>query len=268
MSEDRLQKLQDTEKEQDTEREQDVDRLQDTDRVQDTERELTEKELDLRVLLATKPSAEHADLHDGITARNSVHPVFDCTQVEDSLAFEGAIIDGTRVLDEISAELARWRTDPFHLYMKKAQVIAGLHVERRLLQIARDSNMCHGRWVFAVPHAIADEIWELIAASTVDGHLGYMATISSCCIPHKTVHAVSVCFADVFNVNEVRRGMQRLQMLGIEQRMHFKLDLYVHLEINSRNTWGLNATLFSSESVFTDETAAYLAGFTNKLDVV
>ena len=94
-----------------------------------------------------------------------------------------------------------------------------------------------------------DTIWEIIAQETIIGNLGCNAKVSTnngC----QQYYLICVYVNDFSDLNAVQKVSERLNRLGLGQKnMGFKIDLFTHLGINSKNCWGLAPSVYTINNI-------------------
>ena len=119
-----------------------------------------------------------------------------------------------------------------------------------LLRIATQQGYTTGKWLlFAKPEFI-DAVWRIVATATANGELGCSAKVSPAAGVADNV-LICVYVRDFNERSELRRVLDKLMKLMPKEGdlkfffAGFKADAFTSLEINAKNVWKLNATLYS-----------------------
>ncbi|KAK6000855.1 hypothetical protein QM012_003580 [Aureobasidium pullulans] len=111
---------------------------------------------------------------------------------------------------------------------------------------------------------LAVAMWRIIAQAVVDGRLGDIAKVAPADPPdpdpfgavqkQQASHLVCVYTTDFSDLDDVRRVLEELIELGLAPRaadgaIYYKTDAYTYLNIDSSNSYGLKASLYSSKDI-------------------
>lgn len=130
-----------------------------------------------------------------------------------------------------------------------------------LFAVARNAGVTTGKWMLFPTEDRVDEFWAAIAEATVKGELGVEAKVATKDEEGEkagggtSVRLIAVYTQDFEDKDDIRRVLLKLVDLGLvkeDQRpIYYKCDAYTYLEIKSRNSYGLNASMYSSRDVLT-----------------
>jgi hypothetical protein len=117
-----------------------------------------------------------------------------------------------------------------------------------LLSIAYKQGQLTGKWMLFPDITQVDSVWTIIAQETLVGNLGIGSKVSTNSGSTRFLICIYVNdFTDLLNVQQVNN---KLKELGIDEKNQaFKLDLFTHLEINSKNKWGIPPSIFTVNNV-------------------
>lgn len=107
-----------------------------------------------------------------------------------------------------------------------------------------------------------NRIWSLVAAATADGELGHAAKVATDDgSGNQGSRLICIYTEDFSDKEDVKRVLKRLVGMGLvngkgpmgeERGIYYKADAFTHLGIDSKNEWGLKASLFSSKDVLAE----------------
>lgn len=105
-------------------------------------------------------------------------------------------------------------------------------------------------------------VWKLVAEAVTDGRLGDTAKVAPADPPdhfstaqkQQANHLICVYTKDFSDLDDVRRVLEELIELGLAPRaadgaIYYKTDAYTYLDIDSSNSYGLKASLYSSKDI-------------------
>ncbi|CAD0107738.1 unnamed protein product [Aureobasidium uvarum] len=130
-----------------------------------------------------------------------------------------------------------------------------------ILDIAVASGVTNGKWMLFPKPEDVNRVWGLVAQAVVDGRLGDTAKVAPADPPDPFVqekqssHLICVYTRDFSDLDDVRRVLEELVELGLAPRnaadgaIYYKADAYTYLNIDSSNSYGLKASLYSSKDV-------------------
>ena len=131
-----------------------------------------------------------------------------------------------------------------------------------LYAAARETGCTSGKWMLFPQADDVNRFWSLVATATADGELGHAAKVaandgSGISKPR----LICIYTEDFSDMEDVRRVLKRLVGMGLvngkgpwgeERNIYYKADAFTHLGIDSKNDWGLKASLFSSRDVLAE----------------
>ncbi|KAG9699930.1 DUF1917-domain-containing protein, partial [Aureobasidium melanogenum] len=131
-----------------------------------------------------------------------------------------------------------------------------------ILDLAVSSGITNGKWMLFPKPEDVNRVWKLVAEAVVDGRLGDTAKVAPADPPdlfsaiqkQKASHLVCVYTSDFSDLEDVRRVLEELIELGLAPRaadgaIYYKTDVYTYLDIDSSNSYGLKASLYSSKDI-------------------
>ncbi|KAI4727852.1 DUF1917-domain-containing protein [Aureobasidium sp. EXF-10728] len=130
-----------------------------------------------------------------------------------------------------------------------------------ILDIAVASGVTDGKWMLFPKPEDVNRVWKLVAEAVVDGRLGDTAKVASADPPDpfnqkkQSSHLICVYTRDFSDLDDVRRVLEELVELGLAPRnatdgaIYYKADAYTYLNIDSSNSYGLKASLYSSKDI-------------------
>ena len=132
-------------------------------------------------------------------------------------------------------------------------------LEADLYAAAKEKGCTSGKWML---FPMADDVnrsWSLVATATAAGELGHAAKVATDDgSGNVTPRLICIYTEDFSDKEDVKRVVGRLVEMGLvngkgpmgeEKGIYYKADAFTHLGIESRNDWGLKASLFSSKDV-------------------
>ncbi|KAI8839033.1 hypothetical protein BJ741DRAFT_599753 [Chytriomyces cf. hyalinus JEL632] len=170
------------------------------------------------------------------TGRQNIPP----ESAEDLL--QTAIDSASAVLE---AHLNNLSAVPMHNRNAKAAMLEACR--NRLLRIANDQQQTCGKWLIFCHDKMVDAVWAKVAAEVVAGNLGCTAKVSTSEGPGR-MHVLCIYVGNCFDIGDVRRVFDRLSALGLS-RLTFKMDLFTHLGIGSKNEWELSPCLYTASTM-------------------
>ena len=112
---------------------------------------------------------------------------------------------------------------------------------------------------------MADDVnrfWSLVATATAAGELGHAAKVAADDgSGNASARLICVYTEDFSDKEDVKRVLGRLVDMGLVTRkgpmgedrgIYYKADAFTNLGIDSKNEWGLKASLFSSKDVLAE----------------
>ena len=135
-------------------------------------------------------------------------------------------------------------------------------LEADLLAAARETGCTSGKWMlFPMPDDV-NRVWSLVATATAAGKLGHAAKVATDTGSGDVTPRLICVYTDDFSdAGDVRRVLGRLVDMGLVPRrgpmgegrgIYYKADAFTYLGIDSKNGWGLKASLFASKDVLAE----------------
>lgn len=125
-------------------------------------------------------------------------------------------------------------------------------LEANILAAAQETGVTAGKWMLFPTSRYVDSTWEMIATAVVNGDLGDCAKVATDDGSGKP-RLICVYTRDFGDKEDVKRVLRTLVDLGLvneqKQPIYYKCDAYTHLEITSKNDYGLKASMFSSRDM-------------------
>lgn len=131
-----------------------------------------------------------------------------------------------------------------------------------ILDLAVASGVTNGKWMLFPKPEDVNRVWKIVAEAVVDGRLGDTAKVAPADPPEpfgaaqkqQASHLICVYTKDFSDLNDVRRVLEELIELGLAPRaadgaIYYKTDAYTYLNIDSSNSYGLKASLYSSKDI-------------------
>lgn len=139
--------------------------------------------------------------------------------------------------------------------------------ETDIYAAAKEKGHTSGKWMlFPTPDDV-NRIWSLVGTATANGELGHAAKVATDdggSGNAATSRLVCVYTEDFLDMEDVRRVLGRLVHMGLvmkkqrkgpmgeERGIYYKADAFTDLGIDSKNEWGLKASLYSSRDVLAE----------------
>ena len=135
--------------------------------------------------------------------------------------------------------------------------------EADLYAAAKEKGHTSGKWMLFPMADDVNRIWSLVATATANGELGHAAKVATDDgSGNVRPRLICVYTEDFSDKEDVRRVLERLVDMGLVKRkgpmgeergIYYKADAFTGLGIDSKNEWGLKASLFSSKDVLAEE---------------
>ena len=125
-------------------------------------------------------------------------------------------------------------------------------LEQNIFDIARECGVTSGKWMLFPTVGNVDSCWEAVVTALEKGELGGLAKVAT---DDGSDGARLICvythdFGDVDDVKRVLRGLIDIDLVSEQTRpIYYKCDAFTHLDIKSKNDYGLKASMFSSKDV-------------------
>lgn len=125
-------------------------------------------------------------------------------------------------------------------------------LEQDLLQEARKLGVIRGKWMLFVSQNDVDKVWKTVVTALTERYLGEAAKVATNDGSNRS-RLICVYTQDFGDMEDVKRVLKGLIAVGLvdenKQPIYYKCDAYTHLDIMSKNEYGLKASLFSSRDV-------------------
>lgn len=138
--------------------------------------------------------------------------------------------------------------------------------EADIYAAAKEKGCTSGKWMLFPTADDVNRIWSLVATATANGELGHAAKVAADDgSGNATPRLVCVYTEDFSDMRDVRRVLGRLVDMGLvmkkkkkgpmgeERGVYYKADAFTDLGIDSKNEWGLKASLYSSRDVLGED---------------
>lgn len=139
--------------------------------------------------------------------------------------------------------------------------------EADIYAAAKEKGCTSGKWMLFPTADDVNRIWSLVATATANGELGHAAKVAADDgSGNATPRLVCVYTEDFSDMRDVRRVLGRLVDMGLvmkkkkkkgpmgeERGVYYKADAFTDLGIDSKNEWGLRASLYSSRDVLGED---------------
>lgn len=125
-------------------------------------------------------------------------------------------------------------------------------LEQDILHAAWETGVVYGKWMLFPSAREVDDVWKKVVVALDKGDLGDGAKVAT---NDLTDQARLICiytndFGDKEDVKRVLKGMVTVGLVDVEDRpIYYKCDAFTHLDITSKNEYGLKASMFSSRDV-------------------
>ncbi|KAJ5970732.1 uncharacterized protein N7479_000650 [Penicillium vulpinum] len=125
-------------------------------------------------------------------------------------------------------------------------------LEKNILALARETGVTDGKWMLFPTVDQVDKSWKTVVKAMEKGELGDAAKVATDDGGGQS-RLICVYTADFGDVEDVKRVVSKLVDLGLvgkgSRPIYYKTDAFTHLEINSKNEYGLKASMYSSREV-------------------
>lgn len=125
-------------------------------------------------------------------------------------------------------------------------------LEKNILDLARETGVTHGKWMLFPSHDRVDEVWGTVVRAMEKGELGDAAKAATDggCGKSRLICVYTEDFGDVEDVKRVVSKLVDFGLVGKGPRsVYYKSDAFNHLGINSKNEYGLKASMYSSREL-------------------
>ncbi|CAG8185360.1 unnamed protein product [Penicillium nalgiovense] len=125
-------------------------------------------------------------------------------------------------------------------------------LEKGILDLARESGVIGGKWMLFPTVDQVDEFWGVVVRAMEKGELGDVAKVATDDGGGES-RLICVYTDDFGDVEDVKRVVSKLVDIGLvgkgPRSVYYKSDAFTHLEISSKNEYGLKASMYSSREV-------------------
>ena len=134
-------------------------------------------------------------------------------------------------------------------------------MEADLYATAKEKGCTSGKWMLFPMADDVNRLWSLVATDTAAGELGHAAKVAAAEPSNVASRLICIYTEDFSDKADVKRVLQRLVDMGLvsgrgpmgeERSIYYKADAFTYLGIESKNEWGLKASLFSSKDVLAE----------------
>jgi hypothetical protein len=127
-------------------------------------------------------------------------------------------------------------------------------LEKGILDLARETGVTDGKWMLFPSVDEVDEVWGIVVRAMEKGELGDAAKVATDDGSGSgQSRLICVYSADFGDVEDVKRVVRRLVDIGLvgkgPKSVYYKSDAFTHLEITSKNEYGLKASMYSSQEM-------------------
>lgn len=125
-------------------------------------------------------------------------------------------------------------------------------LETNILTAARECDVTAGKWMFFPSASHVDSVWKTIVTAVDKGDLGGCVKVATDSGSGQTrlICVYTHDFGDKEDVKRVLEALVEMELVDGEGRpIYYKCDAYTHLDITSKNQYGLKASMFSSRDV-------------------
>ncbi|KAJ9492751.1 hypothetical protein VN97_g489 [Penicillium thymicola] len=129
-------------------------------------------------------------------------------------------------------------------------------LEKNILDLARETGVTSGKWMLFPTVDRVDEFWGAVVRTMEKGELGDVAKVATDDGGGEN-RLICVYTNDFGDVEDVKRVVSKLVDIGLGGKgprpVYYKSDAFTHLEINSKNEYGLKASMYSSREVLEEK---------------
>ncbi|KAJ5124277.1 Protein of unknown function DUF1917 [Penicillium bovifimosum] len=126
-------------------------------------------------------------------------------------------------------------------------------LEKNILQLGRETGVTDGKWMLFASAEKVDEVWATVVRAMERGELGGAAKVAADggegSMEGRLICVYTEDFGDTGDVKRVLRKLVDLGLVGKGKGIFYKCDAFTHLEINSKNEYGLKASMYSSRDM-------------------
>ncbi|KAI1835784.1 hypothetical protein DTO006G1_9482 [Penicillium roqueforti] len=125
-------------------------------------------------------------------------------------------------------------------------------LEKDILDLARETGVTNGKWMLFPTVGQVDEFWGVVVRAMEKGELGDAVKVATNGGSGAS-RLICVYTADFGDVEDVKRVVSNLDDLGLvgkgPRSIYYKSDAFTHLDITSKNEYGLKASMYSSREL-------------------
>ncbi|KAL2263311.1 hypothetical protein VTK26DRAFT_7294 [Humicola hyalothermophila] len=122
-----------------------------------------------------------------------------------------------------------------------------------LQRLAVACGVLTGKWMLFPEPGNVNEVWGKVARATAGGELGVGAKVATRVDPEKA-RLICIYTRDFRDKDDVARVLNRMRELELvrpgERQIYYKTDAWTHLDIYGGNGWGIAASMYSSNQIF------------------
>ncbi|KAK4236932.1 hypothetical protein C8A03DRAFT_35131 [Achaetomium macrosporum] len=121
-----------------------------------------------------------------------------------------------------------------------------------LRELAVACNVVTGKWMLFADPGYVNDVWARVARATANNQLGIGAKVETRVESEK---ARLICvytrdFRDKDDVARVLNRMRELELVRPGRQIYYKSDAWTELGIYGGNNWGIQASMYSSNEIF------------------
>ncbi|GAB1317285.1 DUF1917-domain-containing protein (Fragment) [Madurella fahalii] len=122
-----------------------------------------------------------------------------------------------------------------------------------LLQLASGCNLISGKWMLFPEPENVNSVWAKVVRATADNELGTAAKVETKAEAGKE-RLICVYTRDFRDKDDVARVLKRMRELELVRpggrQIYYKSDAWTELGIYGGNPWGIGASMYSSNEIF------------------
>ena len=122
-----------------------------------------------------------------------------------------------------------------------------------LKNLATEHNVTHGKWMLFPSADNVDSTWLRVVQGVVEGKLGTAAKIAPGRPDYNRNRLIAIYTKDFSDLEDVKRVLVELKdrnlVGGDRAPIYYKADAWTYLGIESKNKYGLQASLYSSKDM-------------------
>lgn len=117
--------------------------------------------------------------------------------------------------------------------------------------IATECSVTHGKWMLFPIVSNVDKVWLKVVQGVVEGKLGTSAKVAPARLGDNRSRLIAIYTKDFSDREDVKRVLLELKdrdLVGIDKApIFYKADAWTYLGIESKNNYGLRASLYSAK---------------------